>query len=226
MIKIKSMKKVIKQLCNYVVNLIAPPYCAYCRDFLKIESVFCNSCHKKIIPVVSISLQITKTKAIKVFAVSDYKEPIKPLILAKGWSNIVASKQLGQLIWQLTYFNNIPCDVLVPIPLHWMRFSWRGYNQAYEIAKELSKKSGKPVEQLLKRTKYTAHQSKLKHDKRAENVKNIFAINGSEKNKYQDKHIVLVDDLMTTGATLRAAAKELYKLKPASINTVVACRVV
>ncbi len=218
--------KLVKNACNHVINLIAPPYCAYCKDFLQADSVFCDVCFKKIMPVVSTNLAITKTKKITVFAVSDYKEPIKPLILAKGWSNIVASKQLGQLIWQLTYFKNIPCDVLVPIPLHWTRFSWRGYNQAEEIAHELSKQSGKPVVQLLKRIKRTAHQSKLTHDKRAQNVKDIFNIAQKDKNKYEGKHIVLVDDLMTTGATLRTAAKELYKLKPASISAVVACRVV
>ncbi len=177
-------------------------------------------------PIVSTMLPITKRYKIKVLAISGYQEPLKSLILAKGWSNIVASYQLGELIWDQTYVKNMPIDYLVPVPLHWTRFARRGYNQAQEIAQILAQKSGKKVAHLLKRTQRTVQQSKLEQEKRQKNVKGAFALSVNNKKDFYKKHIVLVDDLMTTGATLQAASRELLKLKPASLIAVVACRVV
>jgi len=162
----------------------------------------------------------------KVFAISDYKEPLRSLILAKGHGDSLASYQLGRLIWQLTYVQQMPCDLLVPIPLHWTRYAWRGFNQADNIAQELSIASDKPVVSLLSRIKRTLPQSQLSQEARQYNVKDIFVLAIHDKHAYEGKHIVLIDDLMTTGATLRAAAKEVMKLKPASVTAVVACRVV
>ena len=116
--------------------------------------------------------------------------------------------------------------MFVPIPLHWTRFAWRGYNQADEIAQVLAQKRGKPVVHLLQRIQRTRYQAELESPQRKENVKKAFTLRVADKNLYQDKHIILVDDLMTTGATLQAAAKELFKLKPASITAVVVCRVI
>jgi ComF family protein len=177
-------------------------------------------------PIVSTTLHINTTQSIKVFTITAYENPLKKLILAKSWSNIAASNQLGHLIWQLTNVRYAPCDFFVPVPLHWTRFAWRGYNQADEIANVLSKKSGNPVTHLLRRIKRTQFQAGLISVLRQENVKKAFALNTNDINQYHGKHIILVDDLMTTGATLRAAAQELFKLKPASITAVVACRVV
>ncbi len=118
------------------------------------RTVFCDECIPLITPVVSVVLPITKKYSMKVFAVSAYKPPLKSLILAKGRSDIVASRELGQLIWDRTYIKHAPIDYFVPIPLHWTRFAKRGFNQAEEMAKVLSQQSSKPVEPLLKRLRY------------------------------------------------------------------------
>ena len=159
-------------------------------------------------------------------AVAAYDEPLKTLILAKSWSDILACSQLGQLMWEQTYFKHMPCDYLVPIPLHWMRFAKRGYNQAVEIAQYIAQHKKVTVADIIARTHNTPFQSSLAYDKRLENVKHVFSVRADDSEKYYNKHIVLVDDLMTTGSTLVAAAKVLLPLKPASINALVACRVV
>ncbi len=219
--------KVISRAFNLSMDhVIAPPFCAHCKDFLSTRTIFCTECWQKIDPIVSVQIPITKTQSMTVIAVSDYQEPLKSLILAKSWGDIVACNQLGQLIWQMTYFKHMPCDYLIPIPLHWMRFAKRGYNQAEEIAKVLAEQKNVPVATILKRVKNTPFQSSLAHHKRMGNVKEAFALKNGDHAKYHNKHLVLVDDLMTTGSTLAYSAKLLLPFKPASITAVVVCRVV
>jgi ComF family protein len=221
------VKKYISLLHTAIIHFIAPAYCAQCSIFLSENTkIFCNECMQTIQPVISTTMHLNTTQSIKIFTIAAYQDPLKKLILAKSWSNIAASNQLGHLIWQLTNLPHTPCDIFVPIPLHWTRFAWRGYNQADEIAKVLSEKSGKPVAHILRRIKRTRYQAELESVLRQENVKKALTLHVKDATQYEGKHIILVDDLMTTGATLRAAAKELFKLKPASISAVVACRVV
>ena len=142
-------------------------------------------------PVVSTTMHLNTTQSVKIMAISAYQDPIKKLILAKSWSNIAASNQLGHLIWQLTNLPHIPCDIFVPIPLHWTRFAWRGYNQADEIAQVLSEKSGKPVAHLLRRIKRTRFQAELESVLRQEIVKKALALNVKDITMYQGKHIII-----------------------------------
>jgi ComF family protein len=188
--------------------------------------LFCAACDERIHPIVSTSIKITNQKAMTVYALCSYEDPVKRLILAKGWSERWTSIAMGNLIWNRTPLSSVYFDYLVPIPLHWSRFAWRGYNQAEVIGSVLAKKSSKPMISLLKRVKKTRFQSELSGPKRVENVKNIFQLTYADKDLFQGKHIVLVDDLMTTGSTLRSAAKMLLPLQPASISAVVTCRII
>lgn len=220
------MSYFLSLLKTFTYDLIAPPYCVSCKKFLETRDPLCYECLRSVQPVVSILLPITSTKSIKVLAISDYQNPLKRLIWSKRYGKRVASKQLGELIWQMTYVQKTTFDVIVPIPLHWTRYAWRGYNQAEEIGNVLATESGKPLENLLYRTQRTAFQSTLRKAERAKNIHHIFALSNVDKELYRDKHILIVDDLLTTGATMREAARALLVLRPASITGVVACRVV
>lgn len=218
------MRHLTSLIYQQITRLLSPPFCVYCKKLLDQRDVFCVECMSMIRPVVSKELEITKTKLIMVSGVSDYQDPIKKLVVAKTWSDRCASRQLGQLIWNKTDVRHMKFDYLVPVPLHWRRYAYRGFNQAAEIAHVLNKQSGKLVADILKRVRATRVQGTLSVDERMDNVKNVFMHTCSDKSVYRDKRLLLVDDVMTSGATLSAAARALFKLKPASINAVVACR--
>lgn len=113
-------------------------------------------------------------------------------------------------------------DVLVPIPLHSKRLKQRGFNQSYELAKPLSKMLGSSVSNnILLRSRPTSTQSGLNRKAREKNIKGAFTLNHSSTNdlaQLKDKRIAIVDDVITTGATVREAAKTLSRLNPRAIS--------
>ena len=101
-------------------------------------------------------------------------------------------------------------DWIVPVPLHWLKFRSRSFNQSLRIGRALSKATTIPVKtSLLKRTEPTRTQTRLTRTQRAENVKRAFQFSGREP--LQGAKIILVDDVLTTGATANACAKLLMQ---------------
>jgi len=212
-------------LNRYLLCLIAPPICVYCKTFLSKRTVLCTLCKSKITPLVSVIIPIIKKYHMPVITVGEYKDPLKKLILSKGWSDYVASHELGQLVYELTPIQCMQFDFIVPIPLHWTRYAWRGYNQAEEMARTLSEKLDIPYVNLLKRVRATPLQSSIVHTKRKDNVKKVFVLDAVNRSKFKNKRILLVDDLMTTGATLQSAARAVSVLQPRTLSAVVSARV-
>lgn len=104
-------------------------------------------------------------------------------------------------------------DYVIPVPLHPMKKHQRGYNQSEAIAKGLSESLQIPVDTTtLIRTKYTKTQTRKSRANRMENVGSAFGVNPSEK--LEGKHILLIDDVLTTGATLEACALTLLEHFP------------
>ncbi len=128
-------------------------------------------------------------------------------------------------MWHASVVSHLTVDYIIPIPLHWTRYAWRGYNQAEEIAQVIAHKKEKPLVHLLQRVRRTAYQSYFKGEDRIKNVEGVFSLQESHTTPYKDKHLLLVDDVMTSGATLRQAAQAIGKLQPASITAIVVARV-
>lgn len=104
------------------------------------------------------------------------------------------------------FIKNIKDTIIIPVPLHKKRLNWRGFNQSEELAKILAKKFSLEISTELKRIRHKKPQTQLKKQKRKENIKNCFAWSGE---KIQNKNIILIDDVTTTGSTLNECAKIL-----------------
>ena len=215
----------LNNACAQLFEWIFPSVCGYCKKIFSTKQIFCSDCLALISPIISAPLVITKTKMLSVLAVSDYEYPLRALVQAKNQSNRSACRQLGTLIWNHTSVRFAEFDLIVPIPLHWTRYARRWFNQSYEMAQVLSKESGKPLVELLARTKKTEWQAGLSREDRQQNVQKVFSLT-AQASAFKGAHILLVDDVMTTGSTLESASRALLPLRPRSLTAAVACRVI
>lgn len=107
-------------------------------------------------------------------------------------------------------------DAIIPIPLHPRKMKLRGYNQSLSIAKGMSDTLGIPVEQSLIRVKNNPTQTRKSKYARWENVSAVFDVLSPEK--LENQHILLIDDVITTGSTIEAAAQTLTQIPGAKIT--------
>ncbi len=152
-----------------------------------------------------------------------YAAPIDRLLLRfKFHRDLAAGALLSQLLAEAAVRWPRP-DALVPVPLHRSRLRRRGYDQALELARPLGRALQLPVRAgLLQRVRATAPQSELRAGARRRNLRHAFAATG---NAPLPAHVVLVDDVMTTGATLQAAADALRRAGVQRVDAWVCARV-
>ena len=118
-------------------------------------------------------------------------------------------------------------DALVPVPLHWRRLWQRRFNQSAALAKEISAIAGVPLAHAaLKRVKATAQQVGLSRTARAANVQGAFRVPPDARSEVKGRRLILVDDVLTSGATLDACARALLRAGAAQVDALVFARVV
>ena len=152
-----------------------------------------------------------------------YAAPLDRLLPRfKFHGDLAAGRLLAALMCEAA--PSLPPDAAIaPVPLHRKRLRMRGYDQALELAKPLARVLDIPLrDDLLRRTRITAAQSRLHADQRKRNLSNAFEVDSETASP---SCVVLVDDVMTTGATLHAAAKALRKAGVARVEAWVCARV-
>jgi ComF family protein len=118
-------------------------------------------------------------------------------------------------------------DALIPVPLHWRRLWARRFNQAALLAQIVGAASGRPsITGALKRVKSTRHQVGLSASERAANVHGAFRVPPAARAEVVGRRLVLVDDVLTSGATLDACARALLRAGAADVDVLVFARVV
>jgi len=200
------------QPCRLSLPRITPPYCSHCgesydgaitRDFqcpncLDLHYAFDFSCS---------SLLANKDSRSLVHSLKYQRK----IYLAKELAKMATEAFLHDSRYRSLESESI----LVPVPLHRQRHQWRHFNQAAEITHFLSKELHLPSLDLLKRTRHTVNQAKLTRKERLKNLKGIFqlktqAFSRSISHQLKEKpHIILIDDVFTTGATAHECAKAL-----------------
>ena len=118
-------------------------------------------------------------------------------------------------------------DALVPVPLHWRRGWSRRYNQSGALARVIERQTGvKLASEALRRVRPTQQQIGLSRSERASNVQGAFKVASDRKADIAGRRLVLVDDVLTSGATVDACARALLRAKAASVDVLVFARVV
>ena len=108
-------------------------------------------------------------------------------------------------------------DCIIPVPLHHKKRKIRGYNQSEEFAKGIAEGLDIPcINHVLLRSEFTATQTKKNKYERWENVEDVFELQNPEE--LIGKHIILVDDVITTGATIEACCHKLYAIEGIKIS--------
>lgn len=225
---IATVWSMLYKLYETIIACFLPAFCTACKDVISQRTAFCNDCYVQIKAVVSTKIIVTQKYELPIYAVGAYQEPLKQLILAKSYQDIVACYYIAELMYKHMQVMQLTADYLVVVPLHWTRYAHRGYNQSEEIANYISRWSGIPVFKGLQRTKKTLFQAQCSKVDRHANVQDAFTLKSDQDTVGQLKHkrLLIIDDVVTTGATLVAVSRVLLMLKPLSLQALVLARTI
>lgn len=200
--------------CHHALPLVIDQHCPVCTKHVTLHGEVCPPC------LLSNSMPFDG-----VYIASSYKEPLIQKMIHHFKYRFIKdlAQPLAFLLAQSLHHSHMPTpDIIIPVPLHPRRYRWRGFNQAEELAHALDLQI--PIyTDILKRVRYTAPQVTMRDkSSRLQNMHNAFSI---RDNTYiRDKDILLIDDVMTTGATITACATTLKMAGARTVHVLVIAR--
>lgn len=225
---------------NRLFMLLFPPVCAECQNLVSAPGSLCAACWSKVrfiekpyCPVLGIPFSHDLgAEILSAEAIAD------PPPFRRARSVAVHEGAISTMVHRLKYSDRTDlapwmarwmaragsellaeCDVIVPVPLHARRFWLRRFNQSAELARHLGLLSGKPFEPgALKRVKPTRQQVGLGAMERAANVRGAFRVPENQGIKVRGRRVLLIDDVYTTGATVKAATRALLRGGASSVD--------
>jgi len=202
------VSKTWQQFIDFILDIIFPKYCVNCG---RLNCFICEYCFEQIeFYIFPIKLKLENKYLDEAHALFKYQQPASKLITTLKYQSV---KNLGFFLGKLIYeCIDVPnADLITFVPIHKKRFSERGFNQTELIAQKLADSVKIPHCALLNKSQNSKHQASLKNKtERLKNLSNSFTINPKiTKNIYQNKTILIIDDVLTTGATLNECAKVL-----------------
>lgn len=207
----------LRRSCELILDIFFPPICLNCKKYLEDgerDKLVCASC---LASIEIYSNLFYPFPGITLAAASSYSNPaLKELIHYLKYKGFLkAGKALGEILTKyLNRLNLNPQDfIIVPVPLYGTRHRKRGFNQAELLAEIVGKHFNRPVlTKVLKRIKETKPQIEISDYKiRSENIKGVFSVAEKQKELVKGKQIILVDDVCTSGATIKEAARTLKR---------------
>lgn len=218
-----------------ILNLFYPRVCAACGEtLLKDEETVCLKCRYTLPftgyenhadnPLAQVFYGRVRFHAVTACFFFAKSGKVQHLIHELKYKNnpeagIFLGQELGKTIKDAPLFQGI--DYLIPVPLHPRREKQRGYNQSLLIAQGINEVTGIPIgDKYLIRAIYTTTQTKKSAEERHKNVKDIFEVRFPEE--LEGKHVLLIDDVLTTGATLESCAHQLENIPGITISAATA----
>lgn len=244
MAEIKSLADIALRL---PMRVLFPPVCAGCRRHVSQPGVLCGECWPKLRMLERPWCPVMGTPFVhdmgdgflSAEAIAD------PPPFERARAAVVYSGVARQMVQGLKYQDRTDlapwmgrwmmragrelveeAEVIVPVPLHWRRFFKRQFNQSAELGRALSQLSTVPFRpSALRRVKLTRQQVGLERREREENVRAAFRVPPEMEIEIAGRRVLLVDDVYTTGATVRSAARALRKGGAAAVDVLTFARV-
>ncbi|WP_339134928.1 MAG: ComF family protein [Candidatus Electrothrix sp. GW3-4] len=200
--------------CLKGATTLPPPFCTCCGTPLPFgDNHLCLSCLEE---------PLALTRARSSFL---YQEPISTLVRQLKFNgNLTGLASLAALVQETAAFADLnPPDLILPVPLHIQRLRERGFNQSLLLARACFPEWQQRIRfDLLKRRRPTVPQTRLSGKARRHNLHKAFCV--QQPHTVQGKHILLVDDVLTTGSTLHECAKVLLEAEATEVETFTVAR--
>ena len=192
--------------CKLLEEALMPLRCVFCgARSVGAERRICAGCHAELPWGDAPSVRASGGLDSEIAPLS-YAFPVDAALKAfKYRRRLYYAPAIAELLIAAAYLLPTDIDAVLPVPLHWRRQWWRGFNQAYEIGKPLARHLGQPMLSNVVRRRATPTQSGLDAAQRARNLLGAFAVRGG----IPYRHVLIVDDVITTGTTIRRLATVL-----------------
>jgi ComF family protein len=241
-------QKPVRTLLGHLADLLLPPVCISCRTRIGSHGLLCGGCFAKIdfiAPPICARLGVPLPY--------DAGEPslsgaaiAKPPVYDRARAAARYSATMRELIQSFKYrdrHEGLPlfglwlkkagaelladAELIVPVPLYPSRLWWRRFNQSAMLARSVGRLAGIPIDCfVLSRVRRTQSQVGLSADQRRRNVAGAFKVPPSRADRVKGKRIVVVDDVITTGATVEACARALKRAGAARVDVLALARAV
>lgn len=206
-----------------LLKIVFPKNCTSCKKaLLKQEQFLCMQCYLAVhqFPEIfeknnSLELLLNNPNVYQANALWQFdKKGISQKVLheLKYQGNQKIGEYCGGLIGKKILAQNLQVDFIMPVPLHKKKFKERGYNQSQVLSKGINECTNIPVKQILKRVKYTQTQTKKSKEERIKNVKKAFEV--CPNLNLGKEHVVILDDVITTGVTINECVNTLKEKFP------------
>lgn len=198
----------LKVIAKNFINLFYPLHCLGCNEQLDALNE-CRLCGQCIASIKSNSMPPFELETASVMAYSAclYEGTLKELIHSFKYKGKITLADIFTKL-MIDYIKKDPeiidADIITPVPLHKTRLREREFNQSLIIANGIAKEFDLPVKNILEKTRKTGYQNELTKSERLTNLKNAFAVRAGID--IEGKNVLLIDDVMTTGATLNECA--------------------
>ena len=244
---IMEIKGLARTAFKWPARLLFPPVCAGCRRYVSQPGVLCGQCWPKLrllerpwCPVMGTPFSHEMGEGfLSAEAIAD-PPPFQRARAAVAYTGVARQMVQGlkyqdrtdlapwMARWMMRAGAELvaDADVVVPVPLHWRRFFQRKFNQSAELARAVSSLGGLPfAPAAVRRVKLTRQQVGLERKEREENVRAAFRVPVEAEIEIAGRRVLLVDDVYTTGATVRAVAKALEKGGAGAVDVLTFARV-